>query len=186
MSIAVDLVDDPNVRIESAEVEPRAPDTVAFAVDGSISVGEALLGEFAGRTMEPESVAFAVEGDDLVVDLRDGAALRLETLDVGVEIPDAGDALSSAVDVPAGEADAPLGAVSFTVEGVIEDLDEGTAERLAGAPRAEPASITFSVHESLESDGGRGGSDRLAEFTLLDYGIVVRRDGLVTISGPLA
>lgn len=185
MSIVVDLADDPNVRIESADVEPHAPDAVAFTVDGSISVGGALLGEFAGRTMEPESVAFTVDGDELAIDLRDGATLRLETLDVGVEVPDADDVLSNAVDVPTGGDDGPLGAVSFTVEGVVEDVDEGTAGRLAGASAA-PDSITFAVHESLESDGGRGEPDPLAEFTLLDYRIVVRRDGVLTVSGPLA
>lgn len=181
MNVDVDLADDTNVRLSDAEVTARPPDSIAFEVRGSLSVGSALLGQFVNRTLKPSWVTFSVDDGTESVDLSGDASLRLESIDVGVETADADDVVSNPTDVASDAVTDAMGSVSFTVTGVIENVAEGTTESLStGTP--EPASITFSVDESLATDGGR--RDLVAEFGLLGYGIVVRRDGTVSIRAP--
>ena len=182
VDLEVDLANRSTVRLEDGDVTARPPASIEFSAEGSVSVGAGALDEFVGRTVRPSSSAFSVDGETVTVDFRGDASLRLRSLDVGVAVTDPGDALSEAVEVASSGTVDGVGTVSFTVEGVIEGVDEETIERLsAGSPEFE--SVTFSVRESLESDGGRDGSDALVDFGLFGYGIVVRRDGTISIAG---
>lgn len=193
MSVTVPLVDNQDIRLRTDIVEPHPPGTIEVTIEGTITITGALLGQFEATTLEPVAVDLAVdESESVTVDLRKDGRLRLETIDVGIEPPDAGDLVpdGDALESPVSslsDADPGLdpkpepGVIAFTVEGVIEGVSPATIDDLTRADRQPTLeSITFAVEESISSDGGRA-DDIVAEFSLLGYGIVVRRDGTVTV-----
>ncbi|MCU4972439.1 hypothetical protein OB955_06770 [Halobacteria archaeon AArc-m2/3/4] len=188
MSVTVSIVGNDDIRVSTDTVEPHPPDAISFTVEGTVTITEALLGQFEGTTLEPVAVDLAVDDSEFVtVDLRDDGRLRLETIDVGIEPPDAGelvpdgDTVRSPIESAAGLSDPEPGVIAFTVEGVIEGISPATIDDLTRSDRQPTLeSITFAVEDSIRSDGGRE-NDIVAEFTLLGCGIVVRRNGTVTI-----
>lgn len=186
MGPTVHLGDHPSVDVTDQVVDPRPPDRIEFATEGVIRMTASLLGEFEGSTLNPVRVGIAVGPSRTVeIDLDEEASLRLASVDVGVETPDADDlsnamdAFSSSGDDGADSSGASRGAIAFTVEGSIRDLSEETLRTIADeSPTLE--SITFSVGESVESDGGSP-SEVLLEVSLFGYGIVVRRNGTIEV-----
>ena len=193
MSLTIELVGDSRIRLDHVEVTARSEADLAFRVEGKLRLTEVLLSEFAGRRLTPDAVAFSVDDADIVeVALEDGTSLRLETVDVGVETPD-GDAVSPDTDaVPTDTddaqslaSDAPKlpgstpSALAFTVEGVVENVAADDFEALS-ADEVVPASVTFSVDETPETDGGApdGG---LFEFRVFGCELVVWEDGTIVI-----
>ncbi|RDI70219.1 hypothetical protein [Halopelagius longus] len=185
MSVTVHLDENESVRLTDEVVETRPPDRIAFAVEGTITMTEDLLGSFAGATLNPVRIDVSGDGSPAVaIDLAAESSLRLETVDVGVETPDADD-LSPGLDSlsPGGDDDSETtgsrpGAIAFTVEGAILDVPAETFESLPGAPRTVET-LTFAVEGPVRTDGGR--DDVLLDFTLLGYGVVVYRNGVVEI-----
>lgn len=187
MSISVDIEENAAVRVTDQAIDANPPDEVAFTADGVLRPTEGLLGEFEGSALRPVEVAFSVEESRTVeIDL-EAASLRLDAVDVGVETPDSDD-LPTAETRPSTDdladladlSDSRPGAIAFTVEGVISGVPDETLARLTdGSTRL--ASITFAVQERARSDGGSA-DDVLLEFTLLGFGIVVRRDGTIEVS----
>lgn len=193
MSVTVPLVDNQDVRLRTDIVEPHPPGTIEVTVEGTVTITGALLGQFEATTLEPVAVEIAVdESETVTVDLRKDGRLRLETIDVGIEPPDTGDlvpdgaalesSVSSLSDSDPGLGSKPEpGVIAFTVEGVIEGVSPATIDDLTRSDQPLAVeSITFAVEDSIRSDGGRE-DDIVAEFSLLGYGIVVRRNGTVTI-----
>lgn len=189
MSVTVDVVDDPNVRVTDQAVEALPPDAVEFAVEGTVSVGADLLGAFGGRRLRPVAVGLSADDEAVTVDLGGDASLRLDAVDVGMETPDAGDLPASKPDAGsltddvaegvAGAADRHAGVVAFTVEGRVRDVPPDTFEALAGKSlRVE--TVTFAVDDAPVTDGGAG-DDVVLEFTLLGHRIAIRRDGTVAV-----
>lgn len=195
MSTTVRVAENPGVRVTHVAVDPRPPDSLGFRAEGVIRPSRALLSRFEGSTVTPVRVDLAVDDSRTVsVDLAGTASLRLESIDVGVEPPDVPgvsdvaddtdvsdsvDAVESARDDDAGAADDSAGAIAFTVEGTFRDLPGETLDALDdGSPTLE--SVTFSVSETAETDGGSPG-DVLLDVTLFGYGVVVRRNGTVEI-----
>lgn len=177
MRVTVGVEDDPGVRVDEKSVEAVPPDAVEFRIEGTLTVPGNLLGEFEGRRLRPVAVGVTVDGSVVPVELSDGTALDLEAVDVGVEMPDAGD-------LPTGPADLDrdperAGVVAFTVTGTISGIDPGTFEAVAAGPEAIE-SVTFAVEDPRTTDGG-GGDDVLAEFGLLGVTIAVRRDGTIVV-----
>lgn len=190
MSFTIDVEENTNVRIADADLTVESADTVAFAVDGSVSVGRGLLARFAGSRLTPDRLALAVDDDVVEIDLSDEAALRLDVVDVGVSMPDGAASGDGPVpepngsSLPTGASDLPdlsdAGRISFTIEGVVEDVPPAAAERLAGA-EATPRSLTFSVDDPPETDGGDPGEPS-ASFGLLGFRITVRADGTIAVT----
>lgn len=185
MSVTVDVVDDPNVRVTDEVVEALPPGVIEFAIEGTLSVGADLLGAFEGRRLRPVAVGLSVGDDAVTVDLGGDASLQLDAVDVGVETPDAGDLPTSTpnpdslADDVVGVAGRDAGVVAFTVEGTIDEIAPATFEDLAGESlRVE--TVTFAVDDAIASDGGPD-DDVVFEFTLIGRRIVVRRDGTITI-----
>lgn len=183
MSVTVHLDENESVRLTDEVVDVRPPDRIAFAVRGTLTMTEELLGSFAGATLNPVRLDISTGGGRRVdVDLAERSELRLETVDVGVETPDTGDlspgmdALGSSDDE---EADARPGAIAFTVEGAVLDVPAETLESLSeGSPTL--SALTFAVESPVRSDGGAP-DDPIFQFSLLGYGIVVRRNGVIEI-----
>lgn len=188
MSVTVSIVGNDDIRVSTDTVEPHPPDAISFAVEGAVTITEALLGQFEGATFEPVAVDLAVDKSEFVtVDLRDDGRLRLETIDVGIEPPDTeylipdGDTIRSPIESAAGLSDPDPGVIAFTVQGTVEGVSPATIDDLTRSDQPLAVeSITFAVEDSIRSDGGRE-DDIVAEFSLLGYGIVVRRNGTVTI-----
>lgn len=185
MSVTVDVADSPNVRLTRQDVAAEAPDAVAFAVEGRATVPAGSLASFEGRNLRPVAVTLAVEGSPVVVELGDGAELRLEAVDVGVETPDAGD-LPTGVDDPGSAATDVVGGIdvdaavlAFTVEGTVTGVAPEPFEALARAPPTIE-SITFEVDDPVATDGGPD-DGVLVEFAVLGLRIAVRRDGSITV-----
>ncbi|SFG83781.1 hypothetical protein SAMN04488063_3049 [Halopelagius inordinatus] len=184
MSFTVHLDENESVRLTDEIFDVRPPDRVAFAVRGTITMTEELLGSFAGATLNPARVDISTgESDAVGIDLAERSSLRLETVDVGVETPDTDD-LSPGMDALGSSSendadDTRPGAIAFTVEGAISDVPEATLESLSeGSPTL--AALTFAVETPVRSDGGAS-DDPVFRFSLFGYGIVVHRDGVVEI-----
>lgn len=184
MTVTIDLDETESIHLTDA-LERRPPDRLEFAVEGSLTVTEALLAEFEGATLNPVRIAVSTDDSDPVeIDLTGAATLRLESADVGVATPDAEDiptsldALRSGNDV-FGSVKSPPDVIAFTVEGVIRDIPTATLEAV-GDDTSEIESVTFAVEESVRSDGGSD-DDVLFELALFGYGIVVRRDGTIVV-----
>lgn len=188
MSTSVNISENPSVEVTEAVVRPRPPDSVGFLAEGMIRPNPGLLAEFEGLSLKPVGVTVSVGPSRTVeVDLSGTASLRLESVDVGVETPEVGDAVDAVGSVGSGDAtasDAPAGRIAFTVEGSIDGLSAETLEDLGdGSPTIE--SITFSVAETVETDGGSP-LDPLLEVTLFGYGVIVRRNGIIEVrAGPV-
>lgn len=186
MSVTVHLDENESVSLTDEVVDVRPPDRIAFAVRGTLTMTEELLGSFAGATLNPVRLDVSTGGGGRVeVDLAERSELRLETVDVGVETPDTDDlspgmdALGSSSDEE--EADTRPGAIAFTVEGAVLDVPAETLESLSeGSPTL--SALTFAVESPVRSDGGAP-DDPIFQFSLLGYGIVVRRNGVIEIGG---
>ena len=188
MSITIPLAGSSHVSISEETVEASPPDELSFTVKGTISANEALLAKFSGRTLTLTRIDLSVTDSQTVsVDLVDEATLRLETVDVGVETPDAADVASGvdSVTSPVDDsddadewADARTGGVAFTVEGIVRDVPAETCEVLSGCSPTLNA-ITFGVEDAAKGDGGK--RDVIVEFKLLGYRVVVHRDGTVDV-----
>ncbi|GAB3671871.1 hypothetical protein [Halopiger thermotolerans] len=194
MSITVNVEGNQNVRVTQQLVDTAPPSQVEFAAEGTITMTPALLERFEGASLQPAEIELAVaDSETVAVDLSGTASLRLETVDVGVETPDAGDlspgtdAIGSSTNDDSETVDAKPGAIAFTVEGTIADVPAETLESLADASsKPTLATITFAVEEPTRSDGGSG-ADILLEIDLLGYGITVYRNGRIDIgTGDLA
>lgn len=198
MSTTVRVAENPGIRVTHVAVDPRPPDSLGFRAEGVVRPSRTLLSRFEGSTVTPVRVDLAVHDSRTVpLDLDGDASLRLESVDVGVVPPDgpgvsdAGDgadgadgadgvdAVDSVRSDDAGSADDSAGAITLTVEGTFRDLPGETLTALDdGSPTLE--SVTFSVSEAAETDGGSPG-DVLLDVTLFGYGVVVRRNGTVEI-----
>lgn len=196
MVLRIDVQGENEVRITDAAVTVDEEETVAFAVEGVLRVGGGTLEPFVDARLTPVEVAFAAGDERVAIDVASDAALRLEAVDVGVELPD--DAASGAVDAatdPGSAAAKPtelagdVGRISFTVEGVLEDVPADAAERLADAD-AEPSSVAFSVDDATATDGGDAEAPA-ATIELLAVRIAVLVDGTIVVTaldvdaGPL-
>lgn len=187
MSPTVHIDRNPCVTVTEEVFEPRPPDRIAFEGEGVIKLSEALLGEFEGASLKSVRIDLAVDRSrTITIDLAEEGSLRLESVDVGVATPDADD-VRRGIDAARslggdgdGSADAATGAVAFTVEGAIRDLPEETVRSLVGESPTL-ASVTFSVAESVRTDGGSP-VDVLLEVGLLGYDVVVRRDGTIEVT----
>ncbi|WP_154660560.1 hypothetical protein [Halopiger goleimassiliensis] len=185
MGLTIQLDEHEHARLSDAVVETRPPDRIDFVAEGVLTVSEALLGEFEGTTLQPTEVAFTVDGSTPVtVDLTGEPTLRLESVDVGVTTTDA-DELSpdvTALDPTSDGSGDPFGttpgAIAFTVEGTIRDVPADAFASLS-AGEATPTAITFALQETTKSDGGADAT--LLEITLLGYGVVVYRSGIIEI-----
>lgn len=188
MSTTVHIPENPSVTLTEEFVDPRPPDRLGFLTEGVIRPTRGLLADFEGSSMRPVRVDVAVDGSRTVtVDLEEEASLRLESIDIGVEtadLPGVDDADGAgAMDSVLTDGDdrsaASAGAIAFTVEGTIRDLPRETLEDLEG-DSLELESVTFSVSETVETDGGSP-LDVLLEVSLFDYGVVVRRNGTIEV-----
>lgn len=184
MSLTVRLVDNQGIRISDQIIEPRPPDRVELAVEGVLTITENVLSQFEGTTLKPKQVV--VSGDEsgaVTVDLEE-ASLRLETMDVGVETPDADDISPGMDSFPTSPDDAESldtrpGAIAFTLEGAILETPKKTLEMIPDES-VTLDSITFATEETMRSDGG---SDErvLLEVTLVGYTVVIYRNGSIEV-----
>lgn len=183
MSTTVHIDEDPSVTVSESIVDPHPPDSVGFLIEGVIKPSPALLSRFEGSSLTPVRVDVTVDdGRTVAVDLDEEATLSLESVDVGVEtigVAEGVDAIDSALGDGDGSPDEPSGAIAFTVEGTIRDLPAETLADLEGeSPTLE--SVTFSVAEAVETDGGSP-LDVLLQVELFGYGVVVRRNGSIEV-----
>ncbi|WP_436344571.1 hypothetical protein [Natronorubrum sp. FCH18a] len=185
MSITLTVNDTDSVQLTDERVVRQSPDRIGFAVEGTLSVTEALLAAFEGATLNPARVTIAVDESRTVdIDLTDEASLRLETIDVGIATPDADDLVPESDPISAVANDDPASAaptpdvLAFTVEGVIRGVPAETVEAVA-AGDPEFVSLTFTVDDA-RTDGGSK-PDVVLELALFGYGIVVRRNGRISI-----
>lgn len=191
MSVTVHFDENRAVRLTEQVVETRSPDTITFAATGTVTMTGELLGAFEGTRLTPTQVSFSVDGSRTVhVDLSNGASLRLDTVDVGVEPPDSddlvpdADSIGSVTDVGPDPGDANPGAIAFTVEGVIRSVpDEQFAAIAGGTP--ELRALSFAVEGPVRSDGGAGdggcGDEVILEFAVLGFGIGIHRNGTIDV-----
>lgn len=191
MSVTVDVVDDPSVRLDDVTIGAVPPETVEFAVEGSVAVSGGLLRKFEGRSLRPVAVAMSVDDSSVVVDLGDDCTLLLDSVDVGVETPGTGGLPTGADDVPSTPSDlsapsdlpeateADVGAVAFEVAGTIGGVDSAAVEALSRG-RASIESVTFAVEDPLVGDGGTG-DDVVLDVSFLGVRVVVLRDGTITV-----
>ncbi|SEP79228.1 hypothetical protein [Natrinema salaciae] len=186
MTVRIDLDEHESVELTDTDVRKRPPDRLEFATDGNLTVVSALLAEFEGATLNPVRVTIsAADANPVAIDLTGPASLRLENVDVGVATPDGADiadefrSIPPSTDEDAGSTDSPPSVIAFTVDGAIRDVPP---ETLAAIGDDEPTleTVTFAVGESIRSDGGPG-TEVIFELALFGYGIVVRRDGTITI-----
>lgn len=191
MTLTIDVEGEPGVRIADADVTVDADGRVAFAVEGVLRVGGDALAPLVGARLTPVEVAFAAAGDRVAIDLAGDAELRLDAVDVGVELPtdggtsDPADAAASPPDPTDAPADptelvGDVGRISFTVEGVVENVPDDAAERLADAD-AEPRSIAFSVDETTATDGGDAEAP-VATIELVAIRVAVLVDGTIVVT----
>lgn len=184
MTVTIRIVDNQSIRVSDEVLEERPPDRVAFAVEGIVTMTEEVLSEFEGQALKPVRIDVSVEESRAVeLDLTE-ATLRLETVDVGVEVPDADDlspgmdSLRPSSDDDAESTDPGPGAIAFTVEGSIQDVPAEALEPIAESA-STLESITFVVDDAVKSDGGS--DDRVFEFSLLGFHVVVNRNGVIEI-----
>jgi len=185
--LRIDVQGENGVRITDAAVTVDGNETVAFAVEGVLRIDGDALEPFVDARLTPTEVAFAAGDERVAIDVASDAALRLEAVDVGVELPD--DATSSAVDAATDSGSAAanptepaggVGRISFTVEGVLDGVPADAAERLADAD-AEPSSIAFSLNDATASDGGDAEAP-LATIELPAVRIAVLVDGTIVVT----
>lgn len=186
MSLTIQLDGNESARVSDQRVETQPPDHVKFVAEGVLTVSEGLMGDFEGTALKPTEVILSVDGSETVaVDLTADPSLRLEEVDVGVETPDADDisqgvnSLDPTTDRGDETPDVSLGAIAFTVEGAILDVPDETFESLSDG-EITPKSITFALDEVARGDGGSN-DDVVLEVTLLGYGVVIYRDGVIEI-----
>ncbi|MFC6766533.1 hypothetical protein [Natrinema soli] len=186
MTVTIDLDETESIHLADS-VERRPPDQLEFAIEGTVTVTEALLAEFEGSTLDPVRITVSTDDSDPVeIDLTGPATLCLENADVGIATPDTEDIptslddLRSTADDGFGSVKSPPDVIAFTVEAVIRDVPTATLEAIAD-DTAEIESVTFAVRESVRSDGGADDDDVIFELTLFGYGIVVRRDGTIVV-----
>lgn len=189
MGLTLRLDEQESARVSEESIGTHPPDQVEFVAEGLLTVTEELLGEFEGTTLKPTRVALAVgESDSVTVDLTAEPSLRLEEVDVGVATPDTADlsagvdSLDPRTDERAETPDLNPGAVAFTVEGSILNLPEATFKRLSEGEMSLQ-SITFALEETAKSDGGSNDTV-LVEVTLIGFGIVIYRNGIIEIGTP--
>lgn len=190
MSVTVNVEENRSVQVTDLLVETESPDRVDFTVEGVLSITEELLSEFEGSSLKPVDIEVSIDGSRTVeIDLSEGASLRLESVDIGVELPRPNDIPSGTNAVPpsadggATSDDGRPGAIAFTLEGTISGVQDEVFESLASAsPGPGPGleSITFAVEDPIRSDGGPG-TDVVFEISLLGYGITIRRNGAIEI-----
>jgi len=185
--LRIDVEDEYGVRVTDAAVTVDGNETVAFAVEGVLRVGGDALEPFVDARLTPVEVAFAAGDERVAIDVASDAELRLESVDVGVELPDdetpgAVDAASDPVSAAANptELAGGVGRISFTVEGVLEDVPADAADHLADAD-AEPSLIAFSVDDATATDGGDADAP-VATIELLAVRIAVLVDGTLLIT----
>lgn len=184
MTVTVSVVDDPAVRVTEEDVVTVPPDTIEFAVEGTASVSRDRLAAFEGRRLRPVAVGLTANDSAVTLDLGEEATLRLDSLDVGIRTPEAddlratADRLEPSTEGLAAPTDA-TGEVAFAVEGTVTDVAPDTFEALSGV-RLAVESVTFAVEDPLASDGGSG-EDVVLEVSLFGFGILIYRDGTVTI-----
>ena len=204
MTFTIDIEANPLVGITDADVEAASDDRLAFTVEGTVRVTDELLGAFAGSQLTPRELELA-PGNEPPVEIRldDETGLRLDAVDVGVELPgddadDAGEFAEGVVDGmaeaagtdgpapvdPTAPLDAAAGRVAFTVEGVVENVRDAAVERVAG-DEVRPTAITFAVEDPLEGDGGSPGTP-LAELELLGFRIALRANGTIVVTALAA
>ncbi|QLG48050.1 hypothetical protein [Natrinema halophilum] len=187
MSVTVDLNNTEAVNLTENTIDQRPPDRLEFTVEGRLVVNKMLLEGFAGATLDPVQVTVSTDASERVtINLTGPPTLRLETTDVGVATPEMDDigteidAFRSPANDDPGGIDSPPNVVAFTVDGTIRDVPAATIRELPNrALRFE--SVSFAVEESVSSDGGSR-NDIIVEFSLLGYGIVVRRDGTIVLA----
>lgn len=186
MSLTIQLDETESARMSDELVEPQLPDRVEFVATGLLTISGELLGEFEGTTLLPAEVVLSVDDSETVtVDLTAEPSLRLEEVDVGVATSGADDispgtaALDPRSDERADAPDVGPGSIAFTVEGAILNVPEETVDQLSEGD-VTLQSITFALDETVKSDGGSNDAVVL-EVTLLGYGIVVYRNGIVEI-----
>lgn len=186
MALTIDVEDESGVRIADANVAVEDANTVSFAVEGVLRLGGDALAPFAGARLTPVEVAFVAGDERVTIDLTGDAGLRLDAVDVGVEMLDdpATDAVEAATD-PVGAATNPtdltdVGRISFTVEGVVEDAPDDAAGRLEAADAA-PSAVTFSLEEPIATDGGDADAP-VATIELLAVRITVLVDGTIVVT----
>jgi len=183
MAITVRPGDSRHVSVTEEVIETDPPNRVTFAAEGTITVTGELIGGFAGTSLDPVEVGISVDGSRTVdIDLTGDATLRLDTVDVGVETPGAGDlspGMDAASDGESESADDSPGAIAFTLEGAIGDVRGEAVETIAGGdPSLE--STTFDVGGAVETDGGVA-DDVLLEVRILGYGVAVYRNGSIAV-----
>ncbi|MDF9746833.1 hypothetical protein [Natrinema salsiterrestre] len=185
MSIRIDPDEHESIRLTGVDVRTVPPDRLEFAIEGTLTVGSALLAEFEGATLNPVAVTVSTaDSEPVSIDLTGPASVRLEDVDVGIAAPDGEDiaddirAVRPSTD-GADSVDSPSGVIAFTVEGTIRGLTATTFEPIADdGPTID--SVEFAVDEPIRGDGGSE-TDVIFELTLFGYGITVRRDGAIGI-----
>lgn len=203
MTLRIDRDGHDAVRLTAADLEARPSGTVAFAVEGTATITGEMLEAVAGATLTPERVEVGVDDSGPVsIDLGDEtpAALRPESVDVGIATPDADDLtpdpdpIRSAVEPGTGgdgvdAADVRPNVLAFTVDGIVHGVTDETLEVLSsGSPTLE--ALVFAVEGGLATDDGirsdGGATDPVFELTLFGHGIVVNRDGTIVVGsgGP--
>lgn len=186
MSLTIQLDENESARVSDQVVETQPPDRVEFVAEGVLTVTEDLMGDYEGTALKPTEVILSVDDADTVtVDLTAEPSLRLEDVDVGVETPNSDDissgidSLNPTTDEGTEAPDINPGAIAFTVEGVILNVPTETFEPLSDG-EITLQSITFSIDEVAKSDGGSN-NDVILEITLLGYGVVIYRNGIIEI-----
>lgn len=186
MSLTLRLDENENAQVSDQLVETEPPDHVEFVAEGVLTVTEELMGKFEGTALKPTEVVLSVdESDTVTVDLTEEPSLHLEDVDVGVETPDTDDissgmdSLNPTSDEGAEAPDINPAAIAFTVEGAILNISQETFEPLSEG-EITLKSIAFALDEVAKSDGGSG-TDVILEITLLGYGVVIYRNGIIEI-----
>lgn len=189
MGLTIDLDENESAQVADEVIEIQPPDQVEFVTEGTLTITEGLLGEFEGTALKPAQILLSVdESQPVQVDLTEKSSLRLEEVDVGVETPDTDEispgigSLNPTTDDSAESSDIDRGAIAFTVEGVILDVPRETFEQLSEG-ELTLKSITFSLDDAVRSDDGSN-DNVLLESSLLGYGIIIYRNGIIEIGTP--
>ena len=186
MSLTIQLDESESTRVSDVLVETQPPDQIDFVAEGVLTITQELMDGFEGTTLKPTQVILSVdESDTVTVDLTEEPSLRLEEVDVGIETPDSDDiapgmdSLDPTSDESTEAPEINPGAIAFTVEGSILHVPKETFEPLSEG-ELTLKSITFALDEVAKSDGGSNNTIIL-EVTLLGYGVVIYRNGIIEI-----
>ncbi|WP_247730695.1 hypothetical protein [Halovivax limisalsi] len=185
MSLTIRFDEHETARLTDERIETVSRDRIEFVAEGNLTVTESKMAAVAGRTLRPTTVTLTVEDERPVpIDLTGPATLRLEDADVGIEpagtdaVPSEATALESTTDDGPNGADPTYGVLSFTVDGAVQGVPEETVDRLAGS-NATLRSITFTLDDETRSNGGT--NDTVLAVTLLGFGVLVQRNGVVRV-----